>query len=61
MLRLQSGHMVLTRSLLDGYSGGLFQCNKRKKKRQRGVGYLTESHFVFPQVRGLPLVAYLPG
>ncbi len=31
VLRLQSGHMVLTRLLLDGYSWGLFLLNEHKK------------------------------
>lgn len=33
MLRLQSGHMALTRLLLDGYSWGLFPCNEYKAEK----------------------------
>lgn len=41
MLRLQSGHMFLTRLLLDGYSWGLFPHNEHKKLKGGGISQLN--------------------
>lgn len=53
VLRLQSGHMVLTRLFLDGYSRGLFLRNEHKKLK-KGGWVLQLNHFLFLLCLGIP-------
>lgn len=61
VLRPQSGHIVLTRRLLDGYSWGFFLCNEQKKKEGKKLKlFIQLNHILFLLVLGNNLSNSLP-